>query len=122
MTKDKDNKSQANPMMSLMKKSAKASNGGAAKVKMNYQEALKESTREQEEKDQEELQEAKKNAKAKLSASNSPELIKAKIISAIIKYSIIILMATLLGLGLFRSVTGMFGSDENSEFYDSLNR
>lgn len=116
------NNSGSNPLNSLMKKASQGSADSGGNAKMNYKEALEKKNEEKKEEEQEELNEAKKTSNAKRSgSSNSPELIRAKFIAAIIRYSIIGLMAALLGLGLYNAVPKLLKS-AGSSIKDSLVR
>ena len=96
------------PLRSLMEKGMQKSSDSAAKAKMNYKEALAESRKEKEEKEHEELEDAKKNARAMLAARDTPELIRARFIQAVIKYSVILLALSMLTLGLVKATPKLF--------------
>ena len=102
------------PLRSLMKKSMQKSSDSAAKAKMNYKEALAESRKEKEEKEKEELEDAKKNARAMLAARDTPELIRARFIQAVIKYSVILLLFSMLALGVVKAAPKLFKSIKTS--------
>lgn len=119
MTKNSRGNSGNDPLRSLMKKGMQKSSDSAAKAKMNYKEALDESRKEKEEKGKEELDDARKNARAKMAASDTPELIMARFIQAIIKYSVISLLLSILMLGLVKAVPRLFKSS-TSGIHDSL--
>ncbi len=116
MAKDSDKK---NPMMSLMKNSAKKSADSAVKAKTNYKEALAEAKKEKEEKDKEELEEAKKSAKAKMAAGDSPELIRARLMQAGIKYALVMFLVGVFCYGVVKAVPRML-SAAGSAIYDSM--
>ncbi len=110
-----------NPMMSLMKNSAKKTADSASQARNNYQQTMAKAKEEKEKKDKEDLDEAKKNAKAKMAGGNSPELIRAKFIQASIKYSLIIFLVAILGYGIVKAVPRLLGAAGDA-IYDSMRR
>ena len=109
------NNSGSNPLNSLMKKASQGTSDSGSSAKMNYKEALEKKNNEAKEKEQEEVDEAKKSSKAKREAiNNNPELIRAKFIAAIVRYSVIGLMVALLGLGLYNAVPKLLKSAGSS--------
>ncbi len=116
------NDSGSNPLNSLMKKASQGTNDSANSGKMNYKEALEKKNNEKKEEEQEELNEAKKTSNAKNAAlANSPELIRAKFIAAIVRYSIIGILVSLLGLGLYNAVPKLLRS-MGGALVDSMKR
>lgn len=118
MIMSKDSK---NPMMSLMKNSAKKSSDSASQARNNYKQTVAQAKEEKEKKEKEELDEAKKSAKARLAGGDSPELIRARFIQASIKYSIVIFLVAILGYGIVKAVPRMLGAAGDA-IYDSMRR